>query len=98
MEPLLWSFEEIRPFAGHRDAPLRRWALDRLIKLFPDRAGEVLLTMLDDKDAFIASEAVDFLGKSGDTDKYGPTLLEHLNRADGEHFGRLAVALARSDA
>jgi hypothetical protein len=95
MEQLLWSFEDIKRFASHPDAPLRLWAMDRLIKLFPDEAGNVLVTMLDDKGRFIAGKALDFLAETGEPEKYGPILLEHLQRAEGEHFGRLAMTLAR---
>lgn len=94
MEQLLWSFEDIKRFANHPDAPLRSWAVERLIKLFPDRAGDVFVTMLDDKGRHIVSKALNFLAKTGEPEKYGPILLEHLQRADGEHFGRLAMALA----
>jgi len=95
MEQFLWSFEDVKRFTNHPDVPLRLWAVDRLIKLFSDRAGDVLLTMLDDKGRFIAAKALDFLAETGETEKYGPILLEHLQRADGEHFGRLAMTLAR---
>jgi hypothetical protein len=95
MEQLLWSFEDVKRFANHPDVPLRSWALDRLIKLFPDQAGDVLVTMLDDKGHFLASRALDFLAETGNPEKYGPILLDHLQRADGEHFGRLAMTLAR---
>jgi hypothetical protein len=94
MEQLLWTFEDLKRFANHPDAPLRSWAVDRLIKLFPERAGEVLVTTLDDQDHFIAPRALDFLAKTGDRERYGPTLLERLSRARGEHFGRLAMTLA----
>lgn len=95
MEQFLWSFETVKRFTNHPDVPLRLWAVDRLIKLFPDRAGDVLVTMLDDEGRFIAAKALDFLAETGETEKYGPILLEHLQRADGEHFGRLAMTLAR---
>jgi hypothetical protein len=94
MEQLLWKFEDVKRFTNHPDAPLRSWAVDRLIKLFPDQAGEVFVTLLDDQGRFIASKALDFLAKSGEPEKYGPILLEHLQRAAGEHFGRLAMTLA----
>ncbi|MBI1881169.1 MAG: hypothetical protein HYR94_23565 [Chloroflexi bacterium] len=94
MEQLLWNFEDVKRFTSHSDAPLRSWAVDRLIKLFPDQAGEVLVTMLDDQGRFIANKTLGFLAKTGEPEKYGPILLEHLQRAAGEHFGRLAMTLA----
>lgn len=69
--------------------------MDRLIGLFPDQAGDVLVTMLDDKGHSVASQALDFLVETGETEKYGPILLEHLQHADGERFGRLAMTLAK---
>ncbi len=95
MEQLLWSFDDLKRFTTHPDTPVRSWALERLIKLFPRQAGEVLLTMLDDPGQFIAGKALDFLAQTGETDRYGPILLEHLQRAGGDRFGRLASTLAK---
>ena len=68
----MWSFEDIKHFANHPDAPVRSWAMDRLIKLFPDQAGDVLVTMLDDQGHFIANTSLDFLAKTREPEKYGP--------------------------
>ncbi len=95
MEQLLWNFDQIEPFAHHRDIPLRRWALERLTRWFPDRAGEVSVTMLTDPDRIITSQALDFLAETGQTETYGPVLLEHLQQAEEDRFGRLALALAK---
>ncbi len=94
MKQFLWSFEEIKRFTNHPDAPVRLWAIERLIKLFPDQAGDVLATMLDDQGRYIANMSLDFLAKTGEPGKYGPMLEERLQRAKGEQFGRLALALA----
>lgn len=95
MEQLLWTFEEVKRFANHPDTPLRQWALDRLTKRFSQQAGDVVVTMLDDPGRFIAREALDFLAETGETEKYGPILLERLKQATGETFGRLAWTLAK---
>lgn len=95
MSQLLWTFEKIRPLAGHPDAAVRHWAQERLTKLFPDQAAEVIATQLDDPDIYISGSAVDFLGQTGQSDRYGPLLLERLPRAEGWQFDRLALALAR---
>lgn len=95
MEQLLWTFEEIKAFTTHRDVAVRRWAVERLIKLFPDQAADVLVTMVDDDNSFIRGLALDFLAETADTEKYGPILLEHLQKAQGEQFGRLVHTLAK---
>jgi hypothetical protein len=51
--------------------------------------------MIDDQERFIASKSLDFLAETGEAEKYGPILLEHLERAEGEHFGRLGRTLAQ---
>jgi hypothetical protein len=74
---------------------VRKWAVERLIKHFPDQAGDVLVTVVDDPRGYVAFKALEFLGRSGQGDKYGPILLEHWPRIQGDNQGHLAVALAR---
>ncbi|MGD9145132.1 MAG: hypothetical protein PVG56_02655 [Anaerolineae bacterium] len=97
MEELLWTFEDVVRFIDHPDRPLRRWALDRLTKRFPQQAGEALLVMVDDPDGYISLMATQFLVETGECVKYGPPLLERLREAEGTRFGYLAQALARLD-
>lgn len=94
MEPLLWTLDDVVQFIDHPDRPLRRWAQERLIHRFPEQAGEHLATMLDDQDSFIVLTAAHFLSTTGDADRYGPVLLDHLQRAQDRRFGYLAEALA----
>lgn len=94
MEQLLWTFEDLRRFTTHPDTPVREWAVERLIKHFPDQAGDVLVTVVDDPRRYTAFKALKFLGQSGQGDKYGPILLEHWPRIQGDTRGHLAVALA----
>ncbi len=95
MEELLWTFEDIKGFANHPDAPVRRWALDRLIRHYPKQAGDVVITLIDDQGMFIADKAITFLGKTGEADKYGPVLLECLSNAEGNKFGHLVSTLTQ---
>ncbi len=94
-EPLLWRAEDLAPFLHHSQMEVRRWAVGRLIKLFPAQAAPHLLTVLDDPNDFVALRAIDFLGKQGDAGECGPALAERLSGANGWRFGHLAVALAR---
>jgi HEAT repeat protein len=92
MEPFLWTFDDVVRFIDHPDLPVRRWALERLTKRFPDRAGEPLIRMLDDPNTYNVLLACTFLGET-DEAKYGPILLQHLGQAEGARFGYLADAL-----
>ena len=62
MEQLLWTFEDLRRFTTHPDTPVREWAVERLIKHFPDQAGDVLVTLVDDPRGYVAFKALEFLG------------------------------------
>jgi len=95
VEQLLWTFEDLRRFTTHPDTPVREWAVERLIKHFPDQAGDVLVTLVDDPRGYAAFHALEFLGLSGQGDKYGPILLEQWPRIQGDNRGHLAMALAR---
>jgi hypothetical protein len=95
VEQLLWTFEDLRRFTTHPDTPVREWAVERLIKHFPDQADDVLVTVVDDPRGYVAFKALEFLGRSGQGDKYGPILWEHWPRIQGDNRGHLAMALAR---
>ncbi len=95
MEPLLWTCDDVVQFIDHPDRPLRRWAQERLIHRFPEQAGEHMATMLGDQNSYIVLVAAQFLSETGDAARYGPVLLDHLQRAQGGRFGYLAEALAK---
>lgn len=93
MQQLVWTFEQIARFSDHPDRPVRRWAMHRLLKLFPERAAPVLVGMLDEDDFYLVREAAECLGRSGERERYGPFLLEHLQRTRDEYVGYFALAL-----
>jgi HEAT repeat protein len=93
MEQFLWAFDDIVRFIDHPEIPLRRWAQERLVKLYPDQAAEPLVSMLDDPNAHNVLLACRFLGETGESAKYGPILLQHLQQVEGARFGYLADAL-----
>jgi len=95
MAKLLWTIDDVKGFIHHPDFTVRRWALDRLTHLFPNQAGEPLAAMLDDPTLYVGLRAAEFLSKTGEDQRYGPILLEHLRKARGHRFGYLAEALAR---
>lgn len=94
MDQILWSFDEVKPFLSHPEGVLRGWALDRLKQHFPDQAGEAVVPLLDDEAGFNSITAIEILGQTGETEKYGPVLLERLKQAKGRRFVALAEALA----
>ena len=97
MEKLLWTFEQVAQFSRHPDLPVRRWAVERLVKRFRHQAGSVLLEALDDDDWLVASLAARFLGNTGDRGRYGPELMERLRRPGYSAIDAVAIALSRLD-
>jgi hypothetical protein len=95
LDRLLWTADDAARFVCHPDTPLRFWALERLTTLFPDRAGDALLSLLGDPEGHLVMQSSEFLASTGDRERYGPTLLEHLRQAQGEQVGYLALALGR---
>jgi HEAT repeat protein len=91
----LWTSNDIVRFIDHPDIPLRRWALERLVKLYPDQAAEPLASMLDDPNEHTVLLAAQFLGKTGESAEYGPVLFRHLQQVEGNRFGYLAAGLGR---
>ena len=95
MDQPLWAFEDVVRFVDHPDTPLREWAVAHLIRDFPGQAGEALVTRLDDPHFHVALQAAEFLGSTGDRERYGPRLLEQLGQVRDEYFDYVALALAR---
>jgi len=95
VEQLLWTFDDALRFIHHPDHPVRSWALELMINRFPERAGDAVVDMLDDDNTYIVMRATDFLGDTGDGQRYGPALLEHLKQCTDERSGYYAEALGK---
>jgi HEAT repeat protein len=96
MEKLLWTFEDVVQFIDHPDQSLRLWALERLLKRFPNQAADPLAAMLEDPYPYIALKAAEFIAKTGDLE-YGSLLLNRFQHAHAPYSGYMALALARLD-
>lgn len=93
MKKILWTFERVARFSDHPDLPVRRWAMHRLLQLFPERAAPVLAGLLDEDNFYLLREAAECLGRSGERERYGPLLLEHLQRTRDEYVGYFSLPL-----
>ena len=94
MEPWLWTAEQLIRFSGHEMRDIRRWAQGTLAHLYPEQAGPVMVDLLDDRDEVIRVGAIDFLGETGDAERYGLPLLERLRDEEYGNRGQAAQALA----
>jgi hypothetical protein len=92
-EPLLWSADDLAVRAHAASAEVRRWALERLQDLYPDRALDVALGVLDDPEDAVAQSAMRILGASEDADRFGPPLLARWSTVSGSRFSTLASTL-----
>ncbi len=95
MKQLLWKLDDALRFIHHPDHPVRSWALELMINRFPERAGDAVVDMLDDDNTYIVMRATDFLGDTGDRQRCGPALLEHLKQCTDERSGYYAEALGK---
>lgn len=93
----LWTLDDLARFAHHPEAVVRDWAVRRLVRLFPEQAGDILVTLLDDPYSFIVHRAAYFLGRSGERERYGPVLLAHLCKAPDSTYEDIGLALAHLD-
>ncbi len=94
MSDLLWTFEELVRFTKWEDAEVRYWALDRLIRHFPDRAADVVAPyLLDDHDATPMMVAR-HLGEHGSAAHHA-ILLRGFKLLRGEVPGMCLQSLAR---
>ena len=95
MTELRWSFEQVATFIHHPEYVVRQWALDRLIKRYPERSGDLIASMLADTHSYIVMNAAAFIGATGDRERYGSRVLDQLARADRSTFEFCAQAAGR---
>src|SRR2546426_9988922 len=85
MSEKVWSYEQLAYHCKSEDPEVRYWAVERLIRDYPERAsGAVAILLLDDHDQ-TPNLVAEHLGKYG-----GPEHLSILTRA----FPRLGGATA----
>ena len=84
MEQLLWSLDDLKRLTRHSDAPVCRWAIERLINLYPTQASDEAVALLACPEHFTFIRAVDYLVKTGDAETYGPILLERLQHTSNQ--------------
>ncbi|MDO8585780.1 MAG: hypothetical protein Q7T82_01960 [Armatimonadota bacterium] len=94
MNELLWSFDQLREFLKSDDLHVRRWAVERLTKLFPDQSQEPLVGVLNDPDKLVRIDVLRFVEDVGHNLRLGDELTQALRRADCQDFGRIACTLA----
>lgn len=94
MSELIWSFDELVRFTKWEDAEVRFWAIDRLIRHFPDTCADAVAPfLLDDHDATPTAVAR-HLGEHGGT-RHHAILLRGFKLLRGNLPGHCLQALAR---
>jgi len=94
MSDPLWSFRELVRFTRWEDAEVRYWAIDRLIRHFPEDCADVIADfVMDDHDATPAA-VIRHLGEHGGAQHHA-TLVKGFRRLRGLTPGLCLQALAR---
>lgn len=60
---LIWSFEALSGLCMHKDPEVRKWAICRLSRLYPERTGDVAARLVHDEDASVVLRSLDHLLK-----------------------------------
>ncbi|MBM3242851.1 hypothetical protein FJZ31_41860 [Candidatus Poribacteria bacterium] len=94
MSKLIWTYEDYCCFAKHPKDNVRRWAFDRLQKLYGDEAKEVIADMIQDKVERIACQVPQFLAKIGATE-YAYLIHQRFLESEGIIAGNCAQALGQ---
>jgi len=90
----IWSFDELARFTKWEDAEVRYWAIDRLIRHFPEQACDVVAPfVLDDHDA-TPERVARHLGEHGGS-KHHAILIRGFKLLRGTVPGYCLQALAR---
>lgn len=90
----IWDFEGLSRLCQHKRPIVRKWAINRLSLLYPERAGDVIIRSISDKDASVAIEAVEHFLKYP-AERYKDAFLNVYKRGSGIIAGRLAKILAK---
>src|SRR5512139_4079938 len=74
MAELIWSFDELARYTKYEDPEVRYWAIDRLIRHFPDECSDTVQAfVLDDHEA-TPSMVARHLGEHGGAKHYSVLL------------------------
>jgi hypothetical protein len=65
MSQLLWSLDELTRYARYEDAEVRAWAVDRLIRHFPDEGADAVANLLLDEHDATPAAVARHLGERG---------------------------------
>ena len=90
----LWSFESLSALLRNKDPLVREWAIERLATLYPEKAGDTVIDLIDDKQEAVYLEAIDHFAASPEP-KYADKLLEAYKTSSGMKAGLLAKSMVR---
>lgn len=94
MSDLIWSYDALVRFTRWDDAEVRYWAIDRLIRHYPDACCDVITPyLMDDHDA-TPTMVARHLGERGNS-KHFSALLRGLKMLRGQTPGHCLQSLAR---
>jgi HEAT repeat protein len=94
MSKLIWTYEDYCRFAKHSKDNIRRWAFDRLQKLYGTEAKDVIADMIQDKVERIACQVPQFLAKIGAIE-YAFPIHKRFLASEGVMAGNCAQALGQ---
>jgi RNase P subunit RPR2 len=90
----LWSFEAISALLRNKDPLVRGWAIERLATLYPEKAGDTVIDLIDDKQEAVYLEAIDHFAAHPEPN-YADKLLEAYKTSSGMKAGLLAKSMVR---
>lgn len=94
MSERIWDFDELVRFTKWEDAEVRYWAVDRLIRHFPERCSDAIAPFLLDDHEATPSLVARHLGEHGDA-RHHAILLRAFKLLRGVVPGQCLQALAR---
>ena len=94
MPDLIWSFDELTRFTKWDDPEVRHWAIDRLIRHYPNRCCDVIADYLLDDHESTPTMVARHLGRHGDPSHHA-ILTRAFRLLRGVAPGHCVQALAR---
>lgn len=92
----LWKYEQLEELSHHDKSDVRAWAMEKLSLLYPEKAADAAVRLLDDASPGVVSCAVKYFTEQQYDFSYREKLLRRYETSDGRMADELEFILAKA--
>jgi tetratricopeptide (TPR) repeat protein len=90
----IWSFEDLSRLCFHKKPIVREWAIERINVLYPEKAGDIAIKLINDKDDLVAQNATEHFLRYP-VEPYRDAFLDLYKKTSGTIAGKIANILTK---